>query len=484
MGPGEGGDDLGQRAEVEVQQAADGMMVEEPVTLGGELRRSRRGIRTARGPGSAAIGRSCSRGRACPAGPASSRAQPARDRGRRRRVGDELGVERQDARAAVPRPSIDHAAPQVGGPAPLRVDPPPEADVLAQGGDHAQVRGQLLGVMVREARSRSSPGRRRRAGPRRAAARTRRGRHPAPPATRSCRGNSRRTPRPGHRPRGTVAGRGRSQDMPRIGDPGTGGGGQLVERRQVGMLEESAGQGLDQVFGQSPVGEAAAPARRGARASPRSRRRPAARWPAGSAAGAAARARGRRPRPAGRRRPPRGSSAGGTFRVAPAAGDHRDDRQVERLGDRTQVAGMLARCRTAGRRSGSPSVPSTTDSSAEAAARANSRRQTARRHQPRRRGDGPAGRSPGRPPPWPSGRPGCGNAGLASAAESARPASPATPPRAPGPSRWSPGPVAGAGRLRLADLQDGARWNSSGPNRTYLAGRAAPWLGSLRRMPA
>ncbi len=36
MWPREGGDDLRQRAEMEMQKAADGMMVVEPVSLGGE----------------------------------------------------------------------------------------------------------------------------------------------------------------------------------------------------------------------------------------------------------------------------------------------------------------------------------------------------------------------------------------------------------------------------------------------------------------
>ena len=36
MRAGERRDDLGQRAEVQVQQAADGVMVEEPVPLGGQ----------------------------------------------------------------------------------------------------------------------------------------------------------------------------------------------------------------------------------------------------------------------------------------------------------------------------------------------------------------------------------------------------------------------------------------------------------------
>ena len=150
--------------------------------------------------------------------------------------------------------------------------------------------------------------------------------------------------------------------------------------------------------------------------------------------------------------------------IAPAARDHREDRQVQRLGDRPQVAGMLAQ---AARRAG------------DRGRRASPRPPRARRRPPpgrtgrgrpprasaRRRGAGPAGRSPARPPPWPSGRRASGNAGLASSDGSTRPASPGTPPRAPARSRWSPGPVAGAGHLRLAVSRDGARWHSSGPKR-------------------
>ena len=140
MGAREGGDDFGQGTEVEVDQAADGVVVEEEVAIAGERAGSTPGTRAARGS---------------PAAPATALVaaddgplvRPAVvQEGPRDRDGGpgwaELGVEGQGVGPGDRPPVDDHPPPEIGGAAPLGVDPPAAADVLAQRGHHAQVGGQ------------------------------------------------------------------------------------------------------------------------------------------------------------------------------------------------------------------------------------------------------------------------------------------------------------------------------------------------------
>ena len=206
-------------------------------------------------------------------------------------------------------------------------------------------------------------------------------------------------------------------------------------------------------------------------------------------------------------------------RVGPV-GNHR---QVERLGIGSRgtrpprgSAGRAHRRSAAGRRDartklhdepaiGSPSVPSTTESSAAAAAGRTGRGRPPRASA-RRRGAGPAGRSPARPPPSPSGRPASGNAGLASLrwvnpASIARQATEGSGPLAlvARPSRGSrsstPRGLAGRGTLALLRAQANrrpsttlARLTSTHPGATGPAFRqslhAPPIRAADARLPA
>ena len=243
------------------------------------------------------------------------------------------------------------------------------------------------------------------------------------------------------------------------------------------MLEESAGQRLDQVLRQLAVGRM--PLHRGAdlghRLDRADDRQPGRQMdqPAEPRQGAGVGDLVQQDRvgPLGDHRQVEGLG------IAPAARDHREDRQVQRLGDRPQVAGMLARAARASRRRVRPASP----------------------------------RPPTARPSPPPGRTGRGRPPAASArGRGAGPASPVTWPTASfavrqarvrkcctRQPRWvSPasiarqatdgsGPVALVARprrgsrpdLRLAVSQDGARWHSSGPDqpdgRTLTSGSIA-----------
>ena len=113
------------------------------------MSRSRWGTRAARRSNAAASGRSCIRGRWSPWRPARSRGGAACATGHGGSgVGKQLGVEGQDADPAN-RPAVDdHPVAEVGRSAPLGVDALAAANVLAQGGHHAQVGRQPIGVLV------------------------------------------------------------------------------------------------------------------------------------------------------------------------------------------------------------------------------------------------------------------------------------------------------------------------------------------------
>ena len=448
-----------------MEQAADGMMMEEPVALGGEgpeTGRAFEGLEAGDQPPSAALVAADDRpARAQPASRAAADARPGSAAGGR-------GAARR-RRAGCPRPVAAAADDHARDPGRRSRHPPSRSAV--RGRRALPVRRSCCGSRPAHrrggpaARSRSSPGRRRPAGPRRAAARTRRGRHRGPRGPRSCRGSSGRTPRPGHRPRGTDVAPDRS-----VRECGSESGNgrrraSSSSRRQVGMLEEPRASASIRSSGNWRSRRLLF--HRGANLGHRLDR------PNDRQTG---RQLDQPPEPRHGRRirdlvqqdrvgSVRGSSAGGTTRYR-----SRGTRPPRR------PAGPAPGRSAAGRRDARTSCTM----SRRPGCRASLRPPRVRRPPPpgrtgrgrappasaRRRGAGPAGRSPVRPPPWPSGRRGSGNAGLASSDGSTRPASPGRPPRVPARSRWSPGPVAGAGHLRLAVSRDGARWHSSGPRQT------------------
>ena len=123
MGAGEGIDDFGQCAEMQVKQAADRVVVEVPVAFGRERSdafRALESLHSGRQPPAAAL---------VAAHFGSSSAQPgvvqqcARDGGRRQRIREQLGIERKDSRTLHPPAGNDHAPPQVGRPSPFAIDP-------------------------------------------------------------------------------------------------------------------------------------------------------------------------------------------------------------------------------------------------------------------------------------------------------------------------------------------------------------------------
>ncbi len=126
---------------------------------------------------------------------------------------------------------------------------------------------------------------------------------------------------------------------------------------------------------------------------------------------------------------------------ATSTGDHRDDRQVERLGDRLQITGTITtNCtieRRSSRRVSLPRPPARPKGPLERTIRGRPKEASARHRDGAR-----AGRSPGLPPRSLSDKRGCGNAGHASDAASAQPASPATRSKVRDLSPESPGPDA------------------------------------------
>src|SRR5271157_2938564 len=81
-------------------------------------------------------------------------AQPAvmqerpRDRNRRLGTSQQLGAEWQDSGPPDRLPVDDHPATQVGGFPTFGIDSPAAANVLTEGGHHAQVGCQLLGMKI------------------------------------------------------------------------------------------------------------------------------------------------------------------------------------------------------------------------------------------------------------------------------------------------------------------------------------------------
>ncbi len=236
--------------------------------------------------------------------------------------------------------------------------------------------------------------------------------------------------------------------------------GELVDRREIGMLEEAPGQRVDQVLRDPAIAGHGLQRRADLGQWPRPHRARAGPWSGGPGDGAAAALPDRPPHPAGRRRHRPETAANGT------SPSHSPGRRPRRRwadpGSRRWAADRRGGRITPGHRPlsgprGSPR-PAT---SRRRTPPARTARYKPTRASTRHRGDDPAGRSPARPPRWPSDRHGSGNAGPSNATGSTRPASPGTPRKAPDRTSMSPTPVAEAAVQRLADSQDGAQWHSS-----------------------
>lgn len=112
------------------------------------MTRSKPDIRAARSSHGVAIGSFCSPGRPSPcAQPAVMQERP-RDRDWRLGMSQQLGAKRQDPGPPDRLPVDNHPSTQVGGSSAFGIDSPAAANVLTEGGHHAQVGCQLLGMKI------------------------------------------------------------------------------------------------------------------------------------------------------------------------------------------------------------------------------------------------------------------------------------------------------------------------------------------------
>ena len=149
MRAGKGIDNFGQRPEVKMQQAADGVMVEVPVAFGRERSDALRAFESldpGREPPAAAL---------VPADFGSSTPQPgvvqqgAGHGSRRRRIRQQFGIKRKDPCPLNPPAVDDHTSAEIGKSSPFAVDPLAMAEMLPQRSDHAYVGSEDICMGVR-----------------------------------------------------------------------------------------------------------------------------------------------------------------------------------------------------------------------------------------------------------------------------------------------------------------------------------------------